>query len=60
MAARRSAWRYGGLQLGSALDGPSNSRLGSAHVGLGSLPLRSALYSLGSMTPGAVPNGLDG
>jgi hypothetical protein len=60
MAARRSAWRYGGLQLGSALDGPSNSPLGSALVGLGSLPLRSALYSLGSMTLGAVPNGLDG
>jgi hypothetical protein len=29
IAARRSAWRYGGLQLGSALDGPSNLPLGS-------------------------------
>jgi len=24
IAARRSAWRYGGLHLCSALDGPSN------------------------------------
>jgi len=29
MAARPSAWRYGGLQIGSALDGPSNLPLGS-------------------------------
>jgi hypothetical protein len=28
--------------------------------GLGSLPLRSALFSLGSMTLGTVLNGLDG
>jgi hypothetical protein len=39
MVARRSAWRYGGLQLDSALDGPSNSPVGSALVGLGSLPI---------------------